>query len=155
MIRPQPFAFITGIAAFIPWNTPDRLIAMIWSHRSSGKSSTLAVNWMPALFTRMSTEPRAFTASATIPAICAGLLMSAPLYATLTPCVATISDRSASICPASPNPFSMISAPAVASARAMPSPIPLVDPVTTATLPFRLMVHSFHAPSSAVSCRAQ
>ena len=42
MIRPQPFAFITGIAAFMPWNTPDMLIAMIWSHRSVGKSSTLA-----------------------------------------------------------------------------------------------------------------
>ena len=60
MMRPQPFAFIPGIAAFMPKNTPDMLIAMIWSHRSSGNSSTLAVNWMPALFTRISSEPSDF-----------------------------------------------------------------------------------------------
>src|SRR5271165_291495 len=47
--------------------------------------------------------------------------------------------RSASICAASPKPFSMTSAPSAASARATPSPIPLVDPVTSATLPARPM----------------
>ena len=57
MIRPQPRRFMPGIAAFMPWNTPERLMAMIASHRSSGKSSTFAMNWMPALFTRMSSEP--------------------------------------------------------------------------------------------------
>ena len=44
MIRPQPFAFMPGIAAFMPWNTPDMLMAMIWSHFSSGNASTGAVN---------------------------------------------------------------------------------------------------------------
>jgi hypothetical protein len=33
------------------------LIAMIASHRSTGKSVTRAVCWMPALFTRMSIAP--------------------------------------------------------------------------------------------------
>ena len=57
MIRPQPCRFIPGIAAFMPWNTADRLIAMIASQRSSGNPRSLAMNWMPALFTRMSSEP--------------------------------------------------------------------------------------------------
>ena len=57
MIRPQPFCFMPGIAARMPWNTPDRLIAMIASQRSAGNSSIGAVNWMPALFTRISSEP--------------------------------------------------------------------------------------------------
>ena len=54
-------------------------MAMIWSHLSAGKSSTLATNWMPALFTRMSTAPSFASASATIAAICSGFDMSAPL----------------------------------------------------------------------------
>ena len=33
----------------------------------------------------------------------------------------------------------MMSAPSAASARAMPRPIPLVDPVTSATLPCKLI----------------
>ena len=43
---------------------------------------------------------------------------------------------------ASPNPFSMIAAPSAASARAMPNPIPLVEPVTNATFPFNAMSRS-------------
>ena len=85
MIRPQPLAFMPGIAAFMPWNTPDMLMAMIWSHFSSGNSSTGAVNWMPALLTRISSDPSDFWVSATIAAICAPLLMSAPLYSAFTP----------------------------------------------------------------------
>jgi len=40
-----------------------------------------------------------------------------------------------SISPGFPKPFRTIEAPSAASARAIPSPIPLVEPVTTATLP--------------------
>ena len=79
MIRPQPRRFIPGIAACMPWNTADRLMAMIASQRSAGNSSILATYWMPALLTRMSTAPSVFSASATIPAICSGFDMSAGL----------------------------------------------------------------------------
>ena len=46
----------------------------------------------------------------------------------------------ASIAAASPNPFSMMSQPSAASAVAMPSPIPLVEPVTIAILPLSIGV---------------
>jgi hypothetical protein len=50
---------------------------MIASHFSGGNSSIGDTNWMPALLTRMSTEPNVFSPSATISAISAGLVMSA------------------------------------------------------------------------------
>jgi len=59
MMRPQFARFMAGRAQRAVWNTADRLSAMIASQRSRGKSSTFAVYWMPALFTRMSTwRPR-------------------------------------------------------------------------------------------------
>jgi hypothetical protein len=39
----------------------------------------------------------------------------------------------------SPKPFSITLHPAPASARAMPSPIPLVEPVMIAALPFGIV----------------
>jgi hypothetical protein len=54
-------------------------MAMMASHFSSGKLSTGATNWMPALLTRMSTEPSSPAAAAIISRICDGLDMSAPL----------------------------------------------------------------------------
>src|SRR3954449_10302240 len=48
--------------------------------------------------------------------------------------------RIASISPASPKPFSTRSAPSFASSVAMPRPMPLVDPVTMATLPFNMAI---------------
>jgi hypothetical protein len=47
--------FMPGTAARMPWNAADRLMAMIASHFSIGKSSIGETNWMPALLTRMST----------------------------------------------------------------------------------------------------
>jgi len=44
---------------------------------TGGNSSTGETYWMPALLTRMSTEPNVFSPSATISAISAGLVMSA------------------------------------------------------------------------------
>src|SRR6187455_176223 len=43
--------------------------------------------------------------------------------------------RSCSIAEASPKPFSMMLQPASARVRAMPRPMPLVEPVTTADFP--------------------
>ena len=61
--------------------------------------------------------------------------MSAPWYATLTP-KAAISALGPS---ASPKPFKTICAPCLANALAMPSPIPLVEPVTKAVLPCNMI----------------
>jgi hypothetical protein len=47
-----------------------------------------------------------------------------------------MSARSASIAAASPKPFSMTLQPAAANASAMAWPMPLVEPVTRADLPF-------------------
>ena len=79
MIRPQPRVFMPGTAALMAWKAADRLIAMLASHLSSGKLSTGATCWMPALLIRMSTEPSSPSAFATMPAISAGLVMSAGL----------------------------------------------------------------------------
>ena len=40
MMRPQPRAFMPGRAARVVWKADERLIAMIASHFSGGKSST-------------------------------------------------------------------------------------------------------------------
>ena len=55
-----------------------------------------------------------------------------------TSCSAAIPARSFSICTASPKPLSMTLQPCAANARAMPSPIPLVEPVTMTDLPFNM-----------------
>ena len=47
--------------------------------------------------------------------------------------------RSSSIAAASPKPLSITLAPALPSALAMASPMPEVEPVTSAVLPLRLM----------------
>ena len=87
------------------WKAADRLIAMIASHFSTGKSSIGETNWMPALLTRMSSEPNLACASAIIAAISAGLAMSAPLWKALTPKSFSMLARSVSIAAASPMPF--------------------------------------------------
>jgi predicted secreted protein len=69
---------MAGNARRVAWKALERLMAMIASQRSTGKSSTLATCWMPALFTRMSTRPNAVAANFIMASISAGLLMSAP-----------------------------------------------------------------------------
>src|SRR5580704_7962606 len=138
-MRPHFLAFISGSASWIAWNVALRLIAMMASHFSAGNSSIGATNWMPALFTRMSTLPNAALVLATRSAIAVGLLMSAPLYSTFTPNFAAVSLRSFSIAAASPKPFSMTLQPSAANASAMAWPMPLVEPVTRADLPLRDM----------------
>src|SRR5215216_4183782 len=110
-------------------------MAITASHRSTGKSSIGAVCWMPALLTRISTLPNSLVAASTMREISAGFAMSAELKLVLTPNSLAICARVLAIAGASPKPFNMTSQPACASARAMPRPIPLVEPVTIATLP--------------------
>src|SRR5512135_1253968 len=49
-------------------------------------------------------------------------------------------ERSFSMSAASPKPLMRTLAPSLASARAMPRPMPLVEPVTTAPFDFRIMI---------------
>src|SRR5215470_248740 len=76
MMRPHLRAFMPGTAARVAWNADDRLMAMIWFHFSMGNSSTGDTNWMPALLTSTSTDPKVFSAVATMAAISSGLVMS-------------------------------------------------------------------------------
>ena len=69
MIRPHFFAFIPGTAARIAWNAAERLIAMIWSHFSGGKSSMGETYCTPALLMRMSGPPSVSAQACTIAAI--------------------------------------------------------------------------------------
>src|SRR5436190_1490432 len=91
-------------------------MARMASQRSTGKSSTGAVNWMPALFTRMSTGPRSRSVWASISAISPGFDMSAALYETARPGTAVISFFTAAIASREPNPLSITAAPCPASA---------------------------------------
>ncbi|MCY1540866.1 hypothetical protein D9M68_765320 [compost metagenome] len=78
MMRPQLAARIAGSARRVAWKALVRLMAMMASQRSTGKSSTRATCWMPALLTRMSTWPNWAAANAIMSSISAGLHMSAP-----------------------------------------------------------------------------
>ena len=89
---------------------------------------------MPALFTSTSTRPKLAIAVSIISAMEAGFDMSAPEYSTLTP-KSAIARLAAAISSGLPKPFRMTEEPAPASARAMPSPMPLVEPVTNDTFP--------------------
>ncbi len=77
MMRPHLRFFMPGTAARMVWNDDDRLMAMMASHFSIGKSSMFATCWMPALFTSTSSEPKFFSVVAIMSAISVGLLMSA------------------------------------------------------------------------------
>ena len=61
--------------------------------------------------------------------------MSAGEWTTSTRNSEIILARVSTISSGLPKPLSTIADPAAASARAMPSPMPLVDPVTSDTLP--------------------
>ena len=90
---------------------------------------------MPALLTRMSRPPSVACVVATRSAISAGLVMSAGWQATFMPLSPASSPASLWSAAPSPSPFTITLQPAPAKARAMARPIPLVDPVTSATLP--------------------
>ena len=77
MMRPQFFAFMPGRARRVVWKAEVRLMAMMASHFSTGKSSTGDTCWMPALLTRMSTPPNLSDANCIKAAISAGFDMSA------------------------------------------------------------------------------
>jgi hypothetical protein len=75
----KPRVFMPGMTALMQWKADERLMPMIASHLSSGKSSIGETCWMPALLTRMSTEPQRASASATMARISDGSSMLAAL----------------------------------------------------------------------------
>src|SRR5262245_35923254 len=92
---------------------------------------------MPALLTRMSSRPDACSVFSIISRIAAGFDMSAGEYDTRTLNSAATFACTSAISSGLPKPLRTISEPAAAKARAMPRPIPLVEPVTSDTLPAR------------------
>ena len=90
---------------------------------------------MPALLTRMSSRPDDCIVFSIISRIAVGLDMSAGEKVTRTLKSAAIFACTSATSSGLPKPLRTISEPAAAKARAMPKPIPLVDPVTSDTLP--------------------
>src|SRR3954464_1479435 len=113
---------------------------MMASHFSTGKSSIGETNWMPALLTRMSTEPKVLSPSLTISATSLAFDMSAGECTALTLNSLSMPERSFSMSSDAPMPLSTMLAPSAANARAIASPMPLVDPVTTAVLPVKVPI---------------
>src|SRR5690349_3829895 len=115
MILPPPFLIMAGTRAFASRKGARRLTAMVASQSAEVASSSGAIKAMAALLTRMSTVPKAASASF---AACAG-----PSTVAMT---------------------AAMSAPASASTLQVSSPMPLVAPVTSAALPSspKRFVHS-------------
>ncbi len=120
-------------AAWHRKNSVFRLVSITASQSSSEKSSASSRRIIPALLTRISRRP------------------SLPTTVSTTSVTGSIEDRSAETssqrrpsartCSAVPSaglrPTAAISAPACASAMAMPCPIPVLAPVTSAVRPVR------------------
>jgi len=137
-----------GKARRVVWNADDKLMARIASHLAGGKSCSGATNWMPALLTRTSSRPNDASVASIISAIDAGLDMSAAEYCTVTPNSSASLAWVAVISSGFPKPLSTTADPAAARARAMPRPIPLVEPVISDTRP-----ESGRAAASSLSVR--
>src|SRR6516225_6263601 len=135
MMRPHLFLSIDGKASRVVWNAEDRLMARIASHFSGGKSCNAATCWIPALLTRMSSRPDDCSVLSIISRMACGFDISADEYDTRTLKSAAIFACACATSSGLPNPLRTMSEPAAASARAMPSPIPLVEPVTSDSLP--------------------
>ena len=141
MMRPKPRAFMPGTAACTVWKAEDRLMAMMASHFSGGNSSTGETNWMPALLTRMSTarrRPRLPRSSRRSPAASSCRRSNRAPHAVLGLDAGAGGLDLVGLAEA----VEQTSAPSRASALAMASPMPLVEPVITAALDVRLMVPS-------------
>ena len=76
MILPAPFLIIPGITAFDTMNGAFRSTSITWRN-SAALISTIGMRLMiPALFTRISTEPSSFSILATSSFTCSSLVTS-------------------------------------------------------------------------------
>src|SRR5688572_31306586 len=132
-ILPARFSIMRGASAWASRNGARRLIAMIQSQLSTLASRMLSIAVTPALLTRISIAPHAW--SAVRAAFCgpSTVARSASMARQRRPIASTeflISDR-----PARSRATAAISAPASASTRQISLPMPLEAPVTSAVLP--------------------
>src|SRR3954454_10241894 len=158
-IRPHFRSFMCGHTAWAQLKAPVRLTRRSRSH-SSGCWSPNCPTWssVPALLTRMSTEPSSSTARWTAAATCCRSVTSQRTARALRP-IARISSAADSVCTSpcvratmASGPYASVSsessdstsrsaittsAPARASVRASARPSPREPPVTRATLPDR------------------
>src|SRR6185436_20288810 len=120
------------------WEHRKALVRLVWItlfHSAMSSACGGLRILMPALLMRMSIRP---SSPATRPAMAAteslSVTSAATAIAVAPPC---LSSATASADLASLRPTTAIAAPACASPRAMPSPMPPLPPVTMATLPVR------------------
>src|ERR1700737_1789780 len=116
-------------------NALVRLVRITLSHSSISSASGDLRILMPALLTRISIRPNSRTVRSTISATAALSVTSAGTDIALAPCC--LSSATAATDFASLRPTMAMPAPASASPRAMPRPMPPLPPVTIATLPPR------------------
>src|SRR5450432_1009495 len=121
MILPPPTAFMAGYTACEHKNALVRLVLITLSHSASSSACGALRILMPALLTRMSIRPNSRNVRSTMAVTAALSVTSATTDIVLTPFRPTIATL----------------APASASPRAMPRPMPPLPPVTIATLPPR------------------
>jgi hypothetical protein len=124
-----------GIAARVTCSTACTLIASMRSHSPSGASTTGPRSISPALLTTVSSRPSAATVRATASLACLASVMSLSRASAVPPpapiLAASASSRSRRLASTATD------APSAASASAVASPIPLLAPVTSATVPRR------------------
>src|ERR1700733_8977487 len=135
MILPPPAAFMAGWTVCEHRNALVRLVLITLSHSSSESACGALRILMPALLTRISIRPSSLPTRPTIAVTADGSVTSATTDIALTPSLAR--SAAAAIDFASLRPTIAILAPASASPRAMPRPMPPLPPVTSATLPRR------------------
>src|SRR4051794_7523093 len=131
-MRPQPRLTISRCAAREHRNAPLRCTAATESQSSSVILWIRLSRMIPALLTRISSEPSRRTISSTILSTSAATVILALIPIALTPCRAAIRAAVAS----APSPFrsaTAIAAPSSASRSAVASPMPRAPPVTSAT----------------------
>src|SRR5690606_27774474 len=134
MILPRPRAMKWRPAA-CDMKKADLMLTFITSSQSfSLKSTASARRIRPALLTRMSSPPSSASVCSTSRPTGSMLIRLASRLRKRRPSARTFSPVSA----ASTMPAAAMSAPASASATAMPWPSPVLAPVTSATLPSRL-----------------
>jgi hypothetical protein len=134
MMRPQLRDFICGINARDSAMHDERFNSRISSHFSSVISSTVCGTFDPALLTRISMRPNAFSAeSASLP-MSPRCVMSATKYFAWTPVPFWICATACSSSFAWRLEMTTF-APASANPRAIARPRPLLPPVTSATFP--------------------
>src|SRR6266702_629856 len=135
MILPPPACFITGWTACEHRNALVRLVVITLFHSASSSACGGLRMLMPALLTRMSIPPSSSLTRATIAATAALSVTSATTEMALAPLRSNSTTAAADF--ASLRPTIAIAAPASANPLAMPSPMPPLPPVITATLPMR------------------